>query len=66
MSNPKAIRNFASQSAEFLKRSGFDGLSVEWQYPVCPQSNCNGGNKNEKRQFTEFIQVEYLYFIHTD
>ena len=57
VSDPRAIRNFVIQSADFVKSRGFDGLSVEWQYPVCPQSNCAKGVEKEKMGFTKLIQV---------
>ena len=31
----EALAEFAVSAAEFVASRGFDGLSLEWQYPVC-------------------------------
>jgi chitinase len=40
----------------FLKRYDFSGLHIDWNYPVCPQSDCKRGKASDKEYFTKFIQ----------
>ena len=39
-----------------LTRRKFDGLSLEWQYPVCWHSDCRNGNKNDKAGFVSLVK----------
>ena len=38
-----------------LKTRKFDGLSLEWQYPVCWQSDCKKGKNSDKAGFTQLV-----------
>ncbi len=38
-----------------MQTHGFDGLSFDWQYPVCWQSDCSKGNPAEKEGFATLI-----------
>ena len=48
VSSPDKIKIFSREAAKFVEERGFDGLSVEWQYPVCWQSDCNAGRKTDR------------------
>jgi chitinase len=56
VSDSKLRANFIDNAVPFLKRFGFSGLHVDWNYPVCPQSDCKRGNPSDKTYFTQFIQ----------
>ena len=51
--NNKALRQkFVEGSLAFLKKYNFDGLVLEWHFPVCWQSNCNAGPPSDKTGFS--------------
>lgn len=54
--NPSARARFIKHALEFLERFGFDGLDLDWEYPVCWQVDCKKGNPDEKEQFAEFVK----------
>ncbi|XP_023290069.1 probable chitinase 10 [Orussus abietinus] len=49
-------RKFIAATIGFLRRHNFDGLSVEWNYPRCWQSDCRKGPSSDKANFARFIQ----------
>lgn len=54
--DPKNRKKFIDQVIPFLKQYGFKGLHVDWNYPICWQSNCKSGPDTDKPNFTKFIQ----------
>ncbi|CAN7937947.1 unnamed protein product [Ixodes hexagonus] len=46
---------FVTDSVAFLKRYGFDGLDIDWEYPNCPQGNC-GSSPKDKANFVLLLQ----------
>lgn len=56
VSDKKLRANFIENAIPFLKRFSFTGLHVDWNYPVCPQSDCKRGNPSDKMYFTQFIK----------
>jgi hypothetical protein len=61
-------KNFVSKTVKMLQLRGFDGLSFEWNFPVCWQSNCLLGSSDEKQGFValvkaspRFISVELFF-----
>lgn len=56
VSDKKLRANFIENAIAFLKRFGFWGLHIDWNYPVCPQSDCKRGNPSDKMYFTLFIK----------
>ena len=57
VSNSNAISNFAKKAVEKLTEHKFDGLSLEWQYPVCWQADCRRGKSSEKQGFVTLSKV---------
>ncbi|KAF2898205.1 hypothetical protein ILUMI_07967 [Ignelater luminosus] len=56
VSDGSARRKFVVGVVSFLRRHGFQGLHVDWNYPVCWQSNCKKGSASDKPNFTKLIQ----------
>jgi chitinase len=50
-------KNFVEKTVKMLEIRGFDGLSLEWHFPVCWQSDCKSGNPSDKSGFTSFVKV---------
>ena len=49
-------RNFVQAVTKMLKTRKFDGLSLEWQFPVCWQSDCTKGSKKDKQGYLSLIK----------
>lgn len=49
-------KKFATSTANFLKKHNFKGLSVEWNYPKCWQSDCKKGPDSDKPNFTKLLK----------
>lgn len=49
--DPGRRKRFASNSAEFLKRYGFDGLHFHWEYPAH-----RGGSRADKENFVLLLE----------
>ena len=47
-------KNFATTSAAFLRTYGFDGLDLDWEYPVL-----RGGAPSDKDNFILLLKVIY-------
>jgi chitinase len=56
VASKKLRANFIDNVAPFLKRYGFSGLHVDWNYPACPQSDCKAGHAADKANFAQFVQ----------
>ena len=55
--NSEALRQkFVDGTRNFLKKYNFDGLVMEWHFPVCWQSNCNAGPASDKAGFLQLVQ----------
>ncbi|OXA59868.1 putative chitinase 3 [Folsomia candida] len=54
--NAEYRRKFSVETAKYLKDKNFDGLSVDWHYPKCWQSQCENGPDSDKLAFTELIK----------
>lgn len=54
--NAAARAKFIQKALEFIEKYGFDGLDLDWEYPVCWQVECNKGQPDEKEHFAEFVE----------
>ncbi|KAF5303798.1 hypothetical protein FQR65_LT08134 [Abscondita terminalis] len=56
VSDGSARRKFVVGAVSFLRRHGFKGLHLDWNYPICWQSNCKKGPASDKPNFTKLLQ----------
>ncbi len=54
--SPMARSRFVRHALEFIEKYGFEGLDLDWEYPVCWQTECNKGSTEEKDGFTAWVQ----------
>ncbi|XP_050082117.1 probable chitinase 10 [Anopheles aquasalis] len=48
--------NFITNAIVFLKKHRFSGLHMDWNYPVCWQSDCSQGSSSDKQNFATLIR----------
>ena len=60
VSDGSARSNFAVQAAKFVDKNGFDGLHLDWQYPVCWQADCSKGPASDKNNYVLLAQVKMI------
>ncbi|XP_068222684.1 probable chitinase 10 isoform X2 [Palaemon carinicauda] len=56
VNNPSARRKFINHVIEFIKKYNFDGLDLDWEYPVCWQVDCKKGPKSDKENFALWVK----------
>jgi len=54
--SPSARRKFITQVLYFIEKYGFEGLDLDWEYPVCWQVDCNKGPKSDKEGFSQLVK----------
>lgn len=55
--NPQFRSKFVNSCVQFLNQNGFDGLDFDWEYPACPQTNCDAKHAPEKAGFAAVLEV---------
>lgn len=63
VSSDSARSKFIQKLIPFLRMNNFNGLHLDWNYPVCWQSNCKKGAKSDKANYARFIQVISIFNI---
>lgn len=48
---------FARSCVDFMVRYGFDGLDIDWEYPVAGGLNGNGARPEDKQNFTLLLEA---------
>ncbi|KAI9560101.1 hypothetical protein GHT06_014111 [Daphnia sinensis] len=56
VADARARSMFAVHAVAFLKTYGFDGLHLDWQYPVCWQADCSKGPAFDRTNYPLLIQ----------
>jgi chitinase len=54
--DPAARARFIKHAIEFIDKYGFQGLDLDWEYPVCWQVDCTKGMPDEKERFADFVR----------
>nr|AMT75074.1 chitinase Cht10 [Locusta migratoria] len=56
VNSPSARRRFIKHVLEFLEKYDFDGLDLDWEYPVCWQVDCAKGPASDKSSFAALVK----------
>lgn len=63
VSSGSARRALVSSVVAFLRRHNFQGLHLDWNYPVCWHSDCTKGPESDKNNFVKLVQVRHLQVL---
>lgn len=55
--DPAARTRFIRAVVAFIEKQGFEGLDLDWEYPVCWQVDCTKGYADEKEGFAELVRA---------
>ncbi|CAG2176997.1 unnamed protein product [Oppiella nova] len=50
-------QGFIKNTIAYLHQYKFDGLDIDWEFPVCWQADCSKGPKSDKANYAKFLQV---------
>lgn len=56
VSSATARAKFVNTSIAFLKKYGFQGLDLDWEYPKCWQTDCSAGPGSDKQNFALLVK----------
>lgn len=60
VANANHRQKFANNVLNFLKNHHFDGLDIDWEYPVCWQAECDQGHEADKGNFIKLLKASTL------
>ncbi|CAB3386987.1 Hypothetical predicted protein [Cloeon dipterum] len=52
-------KKIITQMVELMDVNKFDGISVFWQFSVCPNSDCSAGNRKDKENLVTLMRELY-------
>jgi len=53
--DPAARRKFIEHALKFIQKYEYDGLDLDWEYPVCWQTTCRDDAKSDKQDFLSWV-----------
>ena len=56
VSSPSSRAKFVANAVDFLTEHNFDGLDLDWEYPVCWQVDCSAGPATDKANFAAWVR----------
>lgn len=58
-------RKFIEHALQFVQKYDYDGLDLDWEYPVCWQTKCRDDAKTDKQDFLSLvIELKALFKQH--
>jgi chitinase len=57
VANADKRKLFSNHSISYIQKYGFDGLDIDWEFPVCWAAECSGGHDADKANFATWIHV---------
>ena len=56
VNSPASRAKFVKAAVDFIEEHGFDGLDLDWEYPVCWQVDCSKGPPSDKDGFALLVK----------
>ncbi|CAG2109990.1 unnamed protein product [Medioppia subpectinata] len=56
VNNSSLRAEFINNTIAYLKQYGFDGLDLDWEYPVCWAGNCTAGPQSDRANFGKLLR----------
>ena len=56
VSDPSKRKQFIDHAVAYLEKHNFDGLDLDWEYPVCWQVDCKAGPAADKVNFAAWVK----------
>lgn len=58
--NNETLRHqFIGNTIQYLRQYKFDGLDIDWEYPVCWSGDCSKGPQSDRDNFGKFVKVTF-------
>lgn len=54
---PQARRKFAASALDFIRKNGFDGVDIDWEFPVAGGDAGNAMRPEDKQNYTLLLQA---------
>lgn len=54
--DPAKIQSLINSVVEFCKTHDFDGIDLDYEYPVCPHGECHDDFKTDRNGFTILVK----------
>ena len=61
VNNPDVRKKWIENTLKVVQKYDFDGLDLDWEYPVCWLSNCSAGPESDHVNYGKFIKVTANY-----
>ena len=63
VNNSSLRQQFIKNTIQYLHKYNFDGLDLDWEYPLCWGGDCSKGPASDRDNFGKFVQVSHLTLL---
>ncbi|CAG2171214.1 unnamed protein product [Oppiella nova] len=56
VNSPELRKGFIANTIAYIQKYKFDGLDIDWEYPVCWTGNCTAGPKSDRENYGVFVK----------